>query len=1217
MADQELSQFIAERGLLTMTHSPEVELDIIIQRTLSHLDEPVSLAEELLELDAQEDARAGRWEDQKWEKWTLSTATVELIKKARRSFKPMEETDEERQHWGVRYEPLPLFKDEVILTRKSRDSEQDCKLGESTPPKWRAVDELISSITQGYSGELPGPDEEMEKLERMPPIDQALNLGLSATTHQIQFLKEFRSSTKAMIARADSPLSLLAEDCDKTWLDLNWQEPFRPGSPPIFARQHKEVSPPTQEDAKLALSSLAGPLDSELPSSPRGKGLSMEAWNQIEEIKPFPFSSPAGSDSGRHKSLPPIWSSQDDKIQLPLVDSFGTDEILFPRVPKDEIPDDTFDVISEKIVHFPDAWSDPDRAIRDDEVDELDSDLDIPGMARDLALLEPDLDRRNATIAALLYTSSPRPPQPDDILTFARLPIPHIASPSPSPPSHLLNVSLSDLWHNSGTPWALKPATGLRSLTIDLPWSIWEPPAADAWAAWDEEEGLRDAESIRLAKETESALLLALVQDEDESWGLRMGKATKNEEEPEERLIPRADQGGARSDTIDQALLDELKNETPDAEQPEPTPGPAPRPDAPASMSEAVVQSVYAGFEKLTTFDRFETLGTTLSISSGVPGKLVDDSERGLIPRKRSFPSEEEDDDDAEVATFVNPDGMAYLGELGGTENDDKDELEDDNGHDLDELEVDELEDLAESAWLRPLVATALSIGCSSPRGASSAMDATRQVAPAPSQNLEVTMGERETPLSQCISQPLSTSDATGLIPAPAPGESTRLASLDTLRPSLPSLPPAPAPTAAVLRAKAAPLHLEPKEDQHAQHAKPQKKWSGAPALSRFLELRGRHAPVTVAESTPLRHRVVPTAQPATPVPLAPTPSHVRPTSISVPQFLRNSESISDGMLVTYRVVASPDLFQMIEHFRALSEAQLTLIDRPRRYPHQPHQTLEPHLTLDGKTCVIFKPLIKIVGSVYRPEELLPDSPVPTSRDEAVVTTLSRLAGQFDRILLVLEEASVASAPTRPFAYTPPVVHALRTLETTLREKKLPHSCLAEFAISINPTESATIVRTFVRHLNESSMEKMDEESRRSWLGSDPSEIEVALLDIPELNHISAAAIASLCPSVASFLCLTLEDRQHNFEPVCSFYRMEQLSRTLPTQPAFVNLSSDAATSYTFRDPTYFASDPGQDVEVKTKEADAASPGYSEVKEWGGQSREACRTPDSFIFAQY
>lgn len=75
------------------------------------------------------------------------------------------------------------------------------------------------------------------------------------------------------------------------------------------------------------VAALVGPLDSDIPS-PRGKNLSMDAWNKIgppafttapwgaladrlahfaEGIQPFPFSSSAPSQ--RTHTPPPVWSS--------------------------------------------------------------------------------------------------------------------------------------------------------------------------------------------------------------------------------------------------------------------------------------------------------------------------------------------------------------------------------------------------------------------------------------------------------------------------------------------------------------------------------------------------------------------------------------------------------------------------------------------------------------------------------------------------------------------------------------------------------------------------------------------------------------------------------------------------------------------------------------------------------------------------------------------
>ena len=184
----------------------------------------------------------------------------------------------------------------------------------------------------------------------------------------------------------------------------------------------------------------------------------------------------------------------------------------------------------------------------------------------------------------------------------------------------------------------------------------------------------------------------------------------------------------------------------------------------------------------------------------------------------------------------------------------------------------------------------------------------------------------------------------------------------------------------------------------------------------------------------------------------------------------------------------------MRSHYQVLTQAGFEILDRPPRYPPLPHATLEPHLSLDGTTCVLFRRLIKLVGNAVRYDELDSNGPA-LARDEAIFTTLYRLSFSFDHVVLVLEESLVNSGAIQPFAYTPPVLEALAQLVLAIDELKAQGSlCVVDVVISRDPTHSAELIQQLLDYLRinfRSSLAScaFDTWDEREWLTADPTEV--------------------------------------------------------------------------------------------------------------------------------
>ncbi|GAA6049034.1 hypothetical protein JCM3770_005449 [Rhodotorula araucariae] len=308
--------------------------------------------------------------------------------------------------------------------------------------------------------------------------------------------------------------------------------------------------------------------------------------------------------------------------------------------------------------------------------------------------------------------------------------------------------------------------------------------------------------------------------------------------------------------------------------------------------------------------------------------------------------------------------------------------------------------------------------------------------------------------------------------------------------------------------------------------------WSNAAALDRFLVLRGCST-------------AVPATAPAAPQPAAPplvtqpTPHrHSSPPPGSIPfplpAFLADSVDPPYSSPEPIRVVAFDALFQMRAHLAALQQHGLVLVHRTSRLSHAPYETHEPHLIVDPHSGVLFLRLDALVGNAVRADV----AEGPRARQEAVFSTLSRLNGRFERLLVVFEEGSHRIGGVRRYAYTPPVLAALAQLAGAL-DALAGGTHGVQVALSKGSEHSAALVRRWLGYLRAREEREREVEGMpvlevwgaREWLTDDPSEDEASLLQLADMNELAACVVLGVC-AANDFLGLASKDRSAVFAPL-------------------------------------------------------------------------------------
>lgn len=206
-------------------------------------------------------------------------------------------------------------------------------------------------------------------------------------------------------------------------------------------------------------------------------------------------------------------------------------------------------------------------------------------------------------------------------------------------------------------------------------------------------------------------------------------------------------------------------------------------------------------------------------------------------------------------------------------------------------------------------------------------------------------------------------------------------------------------------------------------------------------------------------------------------------------------------------------------------------------------------LILDARTCVLFVSLLSL----------------PANRADVA----SRIAAQtwdYDRLLVILEAYPAAYArkidrrSAAPFAYTKPVVDALRKLR---RDLNIAEACGTQreaaevrFAFADTVSEAALFVRLFG---NEA--ERRDEGGSalwagREWLDDEPYEGEADVAAVKGMNAFAAAVM--LCQmSLQEILNMTPEQRSESFAPFVGQERVASFNAELLERRQEVETSSE------------------------------------------------------------
>jgi len=252
----------------------------------------------------------------------------------------------------------------------------------------------------------------------------------------------------------------------------------------------------------------------------------------------------------------------------------------------------------------------------------------------------------------------------------------------------------------------------------------------------------------------------------------------------------------------------------------------------------------------------------------------------------------------------------------------------------------------------------------------------------------------------------------------------------------------------------------------------------------------------------------------------------------------------------TYRIAASHEFLQMRATYRAVNDQPgLYVVDRPMRWQAVRGRQLEPHLVLDGVTCVIFRRLATVAGNAIRKA----GAPIIPGKNEAWSETLLTMASFYDRVLLV---AVQSVGPGVPASWTPPNVKALNELavEIISIETERPGSKV-EVAFAAGDEEVGEVVKAYTEWVESKARSEEEKTKRmgvvgsersldidlwgpRAWLEDDMTKRETSFLQSSDLNTISASAIASVVGLDYFVYQMTKAQRRDRFSNVCGYDRM-------------------------------------------------------------------------------
>ncbi|BGP14275.1 hypothetical protein JCM10213_005833 [Rhodosporidiobolus nylandii] len=463
------------------------------------------------------------------ERWEMSEGQVGEAKAARRRWVEQKRAADEDAR--VELAPWPAsykLSDDIILSRHA----QLASRAAPAPAAGDAKQQLAALAGPPPDELMPEPDEALLKMDAMPDVEEGLDLKLQGSLADFAYLRSARAQHKDRVKAATEPLF---KDEERLPLAAFPRSPSpRLGSPPLFARRAAHALPSVDEDKTRSQLVLTSDI-SDLPSSPRGRGVSMEEWNREEGIPPVPLSPSEVHAAAAARELT-LWSSDPPAPRLGgdgVEEDYVLEKPLFPR-PRQRWGGE-FDLAA--LIKPPEA--------DDDEVDELDSDGEddlarLAGSAAGKSVRE--LLASDDTVGEGLREEA------GDVAQL-RLKVPSLDNPLSTLPSPPTIPSLPDFATSSPSPFALAPLPGLRSLSIALPWDFLPASSSAVQGSLkelvDEPEGKEEERLRRKARGWRKGLLEGMEGGEEGLVGGWPGREEEEEEEERSARNPHAGQAQA------------------------------------------------------------------------------------------------------------------------------------------------------------------------------------------------------------------------------------------------------------------------------------------------------------------------------------------------------------------------------------------------------------------------------------------------------------------------------------------------------------------------------------------------------------------------------------------------------------------------------------------------------------------------------------------------
>ncbi|GAA5976732.1 hypothetical protein JCM11641_005676 [Rhodosporidiobolus odoratus] len=1034
------------------------------------------------------------WKDEKWEKLEMKREQVEELRKERGKWIErgrQAEAEDSKLSTG----PWPTsfrLKDDFLLPRHSRS------IGRNTTTAIDLRGQLASLTGRPPKRLLPKPDERMLAMDAMPNIDEALDLKLAIPPADLEFLKTTRAEH-----RNRSKLSALGSitQSEEDALAPLHAFPFAEARPtflalvPSFFLAKLRFYPQSPRLGSPPLfarrSSAAHPVQS-------GSLNPLGSLVLTSEISDLP-SSPRGPGIRQEE-----WNKEEGIMPPPI--SPSTVRQAVTNKPLTVWSSDGFEPLVKDgesyglekpifprrvqptpgpALNFPSVLL---AAADEDEVDQLDSDTDEEDRA-----VSQELTKRMCTDGGSLGelfasddTIGDQVAKESSLVTSLRLKVPSLQYPLGRLATPTM-PPLSAFTPSSSSPFSLSPLPGLRSLSISLSWDFTPRPEAHGGieSLVDLVAGEEDAEDAlrKKARQVRADYLNEMREDDDE-----VGELSPRGKWPAD---------GSDADTDDEVVLARASVVEVDMAEPAKT----------------------AEFDSIPDNTELPQLVGAVEPEGGSTLLPVQSEQAVTLPLAGTEPV---DQDAAVGVTTPRPTPSSV-----------KETLTSPVRHDS-------------SAFL-PRTATAR---------LSQLPSSARSPPPAPNEPL-FTSSSSDLGFIFPINSPSPSQSVPAEEVEPIDIEHINTLGIPPIPETFPSAPTAgySAPTESGFLASGLDdlvANVASRRSSQVEKAKPSADSSTSTALDRFLAARGR----TIAPK-PLVTIFQP--KPDSPLEAPPSPhSSPPPGSIpfTVPPFLHDRAGSPALRLEALRVVAFDSLFQLRPHLVALSQQNILPIHRPSRFPPQPHVTQEPHLILSPSICVLFVPLPSLIGNARRLDEeaTLADnsSPsMPRTRSEALYTTVLRLSARFSTILLVLEERQARVGGVKTYSWTPPVLAGLQQLADGLAELASDGEVGVQVALSKGAEHSAELVRSLAEWLEREERKKggmpaVDIWGDRQWLRDDPSDDESALLQLADLNELSASLILA-SSSLNEFLGLSSSDRLAIFGSIIGKEQIVTLfSRLIP-----------------------------------------------------------------------